>query len=205
MIEGHPEPQRGADGPVPAFRLDPELVDAVTSGAADRPADAALADQVAVVLAWHAELPPELAGRLTRLVRHLGGDDALLRWLDEHPGRPRRVSRIYRFVGFLDGISASRAVVTALRERRERAPDPPGLERYLPPDTDAGTLASLAHHIESLLGRGRDHDATAVALAAVALLRDVLPRAADLDPSLRGLDEHLDRLGREIDDARDPG
>src|SRR5687767_12904225 len=73
---------------------------------------AALAEEVAVVLPWHAERPPEIAGQLTRLIRHLGGDDALLRWLDEHPGRPRAVARAYRLAGLLDGISASRAVVT---------------------------------------------------------------------------------------------
>jgi hypothetical protein len=198
----HSDPERGPDGPVPAFRLDPELVDAVMRGTADRRAAAALADQVAVVLPWHAELPPEIAGRLTRLIRYLGGDDALLRWLDEHPGRPRRVSRAYRLVGLLDGISACRAVVTALRERRERDPYQPGLERHLPPDTDDAALASLAQHVESLLGQGRDDDAFALALATIAVLQDIAPRALELDPSLGGLAEQLEGLRRAIEEAR---
>jgi hypothetical protein len=191
------------DAPVSVFRLDPELVDAVVSGDADRRADAALADQVASVLPWHAAVPPEIAGHLTRLVRYLGGDEALLRWLDEHRGRPRLVARAYRLVGLLDGISASSAVVAALRELRDRTKYPPGLEAYLPPDTDSGTLASLGQQIEALLGEGRADDAVAVSLATTAMLRELAPRAAELDPELRGLDILLEHLRHGIEEARE--
>ena len=193
------------DGPVSVYRLDPELIDAVVTHEGDRQAAAALADEVAVVLPWHAELPHEITGHLTRLIRHLGGDDALLRWLDEHPGLPRVVARIYRLVGLLDGISGSRSVIAALRELRERNPYPPGLERYLPPDTDSGALASLAQHVESLLGEGRDDDAVALSLTTIAVLKDLAPRAIELDPSLRGLEEHVEQLRRGIEEAREPG
>jgi hypothetical protein len=193
------------NGPVSVFRLDPELIDAVARGEADRQAAAALANEVATVLPWHAGLPPEIAGYLTRLVRHLGGDDALLRWLDEHPGRPRVLARAYRLVGLLDGISASSAVVTALRELRERIPYPSGLEGYIPPDTDSATLASLAQHVESSLGDGRDDDAVALSLATIAMLRDVVPRAIEFDPTLRGLEEQVEQLRRGIEGAREPG
>ncbi|TKA11180.1 iron-containing alcohol dehydrogenase [Actinacidiphila oryziradicis] len=46
--------------------------------------------------------------------------------------------------------SAKPAVVTALRELRERTPYPQGLEDYLVPATDDETLVSLAFKIESL-------------------------------------------------------
>jgi hypothetical protein len=192
-------------GPVSVFRLDPELVDAVVSGDADPQAVAALADQVATVLPWHASLPPDIAGHLTRLVRHLGGDDALLGWLDEHPGRPRAAARLYRLIGLLDGLSGSSAVITALRELRERTPYPPGLEGYLVPDTDSSTLGSLAQQIESLLGDGRPDEAVALSLATIDALRDVAPRAAELDPELQGLDTLLEQVRRGIEEAGETG
>jgi hypothetical protein len=192
-------------GPVSVFRLDPELVDAVVSGDADQEAAARLADQVATVLPWHASLPPDIAGHLTRLVRHLGGDDALLGWLDEHPGRPRAAARLYRLIGLLDGISGSSAVVTALRELRERTPYPAGLEGHLVPDTDSSTLGSLAQQIEGLLGDGRPDDAVALSLATIDALRDVVPRAVELDPELQGLDTLLEQVRRGIEEAREPG
>ncbi|MCU1627316.1 MAG: hypothetical protein JWP64_2265 [Pseudonocardia sp.] len=192
-------------GPVSVFRLDPELVDAVVSGDADPQAVAALADQVATVLPWHASLPPDIAGHLTRLVRHLGGDDALLGWLDEHPGRPRVAARLYRLIGLLDGISGSSAVITALRELRERTPYPAGLEGYLVPDTDSSTLGSLAQQIEELLGNGRPDDAVALSLATIAALRDVVPRAVELDPELQGLDTLLEQVRRGVEEAGQPG
>jgi hypothetical protein len=205
MTDAWRDPVGEQDGPVSVFRLDPELIDAVVGGGADRRAAAALADEVATVLPWHAELPPEIAGHLKPLIQHLGGDDALLRWLDEHPGHPRVVARAYRLVGLLDGISGSSAIVTALRELRERNPDPPGLERYLPPDTDSSSLAALAEHVETLLGEGRDGAAVALSLATIAMLKDLAPRAVELDPSLAGLEEYLEQLRCELEEARDPG
>ncbi|MCU1663353.1 MAG: hypothetical protein JWR58_3418 [Pseudonocardia sp.] len=196
-----PEPE----GPTSVFRLDLELVDAVVRGEADRQADAGLAEQVSTVLPWHATLPIDIAAQLTRLARHLGGEDALLRWLDEHPGRSRVVARTFRLVGLLDQISGSRAVVTALRELRERTPSPPGLEGYLVPDTDSGTLASLAQQIEGLLGDDRPDDAVALSLATIDALRELLPRAVELDPELRGLEEQLGQLRREIEESREAG
>ena len=193
------------DAPVSVFRLDPELVDAVVSGGADGYEEAMLADQVAMVLPWHAAVPPEVAGHLTRLVRHLGGDDALLRWLDEHPGRPRVAARLYLLVGLLDQVSGHKAVVTALREVRERTRYPPGLEAYLPPDTDSSTLASVGEQIEAILGDDRPDDAVTVALATTDLLREVLPRAVESDAQLREVAEGLEQVRRAIETARESG
>jgi hypothetical protein len=206
MADDECSPTMEQAGAVSVFRLEPELIDTVVRGEADRRADDALADAVATVLPWHAELPPEMAGHLKRLIRYFGGDDGLLRWLDEHPGRPRVVARSYHLVGLLDGISGSRAVITALGELRERNPYPPGLERYLPPDTDSGSLASLAQHIESLLGEGRDGDAVALSRATIEMLTALAQRAAELDPELRELGEHVEQVRREIEEAAsDPG
>jgi hypothetical protein len=192
------------EGPTSVFRLDLELMDAVVDGKADRQAEVDLAEQVSTVLPWHASLPTDVAARMSRLVRHLGGDHALLRWLDENPGRPRVVARTYRLIGLLDQISGSPAVVTALRELRERTPNPPGLEGYIPPDTDSGTLASVAQQIEALLGDDRPDDAVALALATIDMLRDVVPRAAEIDPELRGLEAPLGQLRRAIEEAHAP-
>jgi hypothetical protein len=115
------------------------------------------------------------------------------------------VARTFRLVGLLDQISGSRAVVTALRELRERTPYPPGLEGYLVPDTDSGTLASLAQQIEGLLGDDRPDDAVALSLATIDALRELLPRAVELDPELRGLEEQLGQLRREIEESREAG
>ena len=205
MTDPDPAAVTDPDAPVSVFRLDPELADAVVSGGADRQAEAELADQVATVLPWHASVPPEVAGHLTRLVRDLGGDDALLRWLDEHPGRPRVAARLYWLVGLLDQVSGQKAVVTALREVRERTRYPPGLERYLPPDTDSSTLASVGEQIEEILGDDRPDDAVAVALATTDLLREVLPRAVELDPQLRGVADGLEQVRRGIETARETG
>ncbi|MCW2870022.1 hypothetical protein [Actinacidiphila oryziradicis] len=87
---------------------------------------------------------------MSQIIDHLGNQRALLAWLDRHPGRPRLVARLYVLIGLLDLYSAKPAVVTALRELRERTPYPPGLEDYLVPATDDETLASLAFKIESL-------------------------------------------------------
>ena len=44
----------------------------------------------------------------------------------------------------------------------------------------------------------------ALSLATIAMLREVVPRAVELDPTLRGLEEQLERLPR-INEAREPG
>jgi hypothetical protein len=115
------------------------------------------------------------------------------------------VVRAYRLVGLLEEISGTSAMVTALRELRARHPDPPGLERYLPPDTDSSSLAALAQHVEILLREGRDDDAVALELATIAMLQGLVPRAVELDPSMRWLEEHVEHLRRDIEDAREPG
>jgi hypothetical protein len=58
---------------------------------------------------------------------------------------------------------------------------------------------------DALLGEGRDDDAIALARSTIAMLQDVTPRAVELDPTLSWLDELLEQLRREIEDAHGPG
>jgi hypothetical protein len=73
------------------------------------------------------------------------------------------------------------------------------------PDTDSSTLGSLAQQIEELLGNGRPDDAVALSLATIAALRDVVPRAVELDPELQGLDTLLEQVRRGVEEAGQPG
>ncbi|MET8616159.1 hypothetical protein [Streptomyces misionensis] len=106
--------------------------------------EAALAHQVARLLPFHWTWPNRVAEEMSQIMDHVGDQRELIAWLDRHPGLPRLVARLYVFMGFLDRYSAVPAVVTAMREYRERTPYPPGLEPYLVPATDDDTLASIA-------------------------------------------------------------
>ncbi|USX53779.1 hypothetical protein [Lentzea sp. HUAS12] len=157
------------------FSLDPALVRELEEGGLTPVDEQELAEQVARVLPFHAELPHTIAGDLLRVVKHVGGDRALLPWLDDHPGRPRLVARVYRVIGLLDELTARPDVVTALRSVRASDGDPPELAGLMPPATDESTLASLSWRIERLLGETRDEEAVRSAVAAVDLLGQVAP------------------------------
>ena len=73
---------------IPGFYRDPKLVTRFVADELDEEGRAELADQVAAVATYHAELPNALAVLMTRFVKHLGGETALVRWLDRFPGRP---------------------------------------------------------------------------------------------------------------------
>jgi hypothetical protein len=124
-------------------------------------------------------LPYPVVASLSRIMRHLCGEPALPARLDRHPGLPRLTARAYVV---LYQLSARSAVVTTLGESGARSPDPPGPVDYLPPRTDEETLASLFYSIEALLSDDRAEDAGRLADAAAAVIRSVLPRAAELDP-----------------------
>ena len=167
--------------PGTAFDLDPDLVAAFRAGRLDDEELARLADQVSRVLPFRAELPNPLAASLVRVAERVGGDEALLRWLDGFPGRPRLTARLFWVIDVLDRYSAADGVLEALGELRARDPFPHGLEGHLVPDTASYTLASLGEEIQELLGRDRLADAGNLAFRALALLSDIAPRAAELD------------------------
>ena len=184
--------------PGTAFDLDPDLVAAFRAGRLDDEELARLADQVSRVLPFRAELPNPLAASLVRVAERVGGDEALLRWLDGFPGRPRLTARLFWVIDLLDRYSAADGVLEALGELRARDPFPHGLKGHLVPDTASYTLASLGQEIQELLGRDRLEDAGNLALRALALLSDIAPRAAELDwqaadlgPAVRSLWDRL--------------
>jgi hypothetical protein len=115
------------------------------------------------------------------VAERVGGDEALLRWLDGFPGRPRLTARLFWVIDVLDRYSAADGVLEALGELRARDPFPHGLEGHLVPDTASYTLASLGEEIQELLRQDRLEDAGNLALRALALLSDIAPRAAELD------------------------
>jgi hypothetical protein len=185
------------------FWLDPVLVDGFLGDAQDPRGEAVLADQVAHLLPFHAELPNPLTSALSRITAHLGGDAGLLDWLDRHPGRPRLTSRLYVLIALLDRFSAEPAVVTALRELRKETPYPPGLERFLIPDTTDETLAGLGYHIEVQLGDDREETAVRLALAVTDVLEQLAPRAAELDSRTCKLGDLAARARKDISTAAD--
>jgi hypothetical protein len=129
-------------------------------------------------------LPTGIVGRMAKIVKHVGGDAALVRWLERFPGRPRILARIFGIIELLDAFTAESGVVTALAELRADHADPPGLGFYMSPDTDHETLGTLAWHIESLLANDQVDEAVRVALDAATMVKQLAPRARELDPML---------------------
>lgn len=175
--------------PTPGFNLDPALVRRFTADQLDEEGQAELADQVAVLVMCHVQLPTAVAVWLTRVVKHLGGDGALVAWLERFPGRSRITARLLAIIDLLDTVSAEPAVVTALTELRNGTPDPSGLEPYLTADTNDETLAGLAWHVEALAGDDRLDDAVRLAVTSAELLERIAGRARELDRTLPDLAE----------------
>ncbi|WP_214369969.1 hypothetical protein [Pseudonocardia sp. H11422] len=189
------------DEPVSGFRLDLELVDAFADGRLDDAGEAELADQVALLMPFHAMMPIALVATLQRVERRLGGEAEMFAWLDGHPGRPRMTTRSYGVIALLDEVGGLRPVVTALRELRAREPDPPGLTPFLIPATTNETLPSVAHGIEELLGDDRPAEAVRAAIEAAEWVGRLAPRAAELDPELAELGELADRVAAAAREA----
>jgi hypothetical protein len=174
------------------------LIDALGDGTLGADGEAELADQVAGIMPYHWTLPHPQMAALTRLADELGGEDGLLAWLDGHPGRPRRVARLYALIGLLDRVSMEPALVTALGELRAREPFPPGTEGHLPPDTNGETLASASFAIEELLGEECDEEAVALAVGVAAMLERIAPRVRELDAKLGNLGEQAAQARRDV-------
>ncbi|MET8999461.1 hypothetical protein [Amycolatopsis sp. NPDC004169] len=187
--------------PKPGFALDTKLVKRFVAGELDEAGQAELAGQVAIIAVFHTELPTALAAQMTRIVRHLGGEAELMRWLERFPGRPKIVARLFALIDLLESYSAEPSVVTALSELREETRYPPGLSGFLSPDTDDETLAGLAWHIERLAADDRMPDAVRLARNAAALVQRLAARARELNPDLPDLAGSAAEAGRAVEDA----
>ncbi|GHB61753.1 hypothetical protein GCM10010377_60930 [Streptomyces viridiviolaceus] len=193
---------RGRSTPA-GFGLDRALVSDFVAGTPTPQREAELADQVARLLPFHWVLPNTLAAGMSEIIDHLGGQHGLVTWLDRHPGLPRLVARLYVVMGLLDRYSEEPAVVTALRESRERTPYPPGLKGCLLPETDDETLAGIAFEIEELLGDGHGEQAAELAEAAATWLQQAAPRAEELNPEVGELGELMNHMRHDIRTAAD--
>jgi hypothetical protein len=187
----------GPDG----FRLDQDKVGRFTAGTLDPPGEAGLASEVAELLPLSWDLPVKPEESLNQIVRHLGGRDQLLRWLDGHPGLPRLTARIYVLLDLLDQYSEAPAVVGALRAARARDPYPAGLRDYLVPQTDEETLSGLGHDVEQLLSERDEAKATALAAATANWVRDSLEHAPAPAPETGELAELMAHAEADIDQA----
>lgn len=181
--------------------LDRDAADDFVERGLDPEREAALADQVARLLAHPEPVPVAFASALVRIVQRLGGEDALLAWMDQYPGRPRLVSRVLVLIGLLDYYSDRPAVVTALRELREDF-TPPDLRRYLlAAETDATTLADLGGKLRLLLADEVVDELGRVALATTDMLVRLASRAAALDPGVKELGPAAERSRHAIREA----
>ncbi|MGY5052915.1 hypothetical protein ACWDFR_02390 [Streptomyces sp. 900105755] len=195
----HDSSQSSQDWTAPAdYGLDHRQVAGFVAGTLDAEGEAALARQVARLLPFHWTWPSRVAEEMSQIMDHVGGQRELMSWLDRHPGLPRLVARLYVFMDLLDRYSALPAVVTAMREYRERTPYPPGLEPYLVPATDDDTLASIAFKVEKLLGEERTREAVELALATAAWLQQIAPRARELSPEVGELNELMEQARQDV-------
>ncbi|MGW3141559.1 hypothetical protein [Streptomyces sp. NPDC001139] len=195
----HDATETSQDRAAPAgYGLDGKQVAEFVAGKLDAEGEAALARQVARLLPFHGTWPHRIAEQMSQIMDHVGGQRELMAWLDRHPGLPRLVARLYVFMGLLDQYSAVPAVVTAMREYRERTPYPPGLETYLVPATGDDTLASIAFKVEKLLGEEQPREAVELALATAAWLQQIAPRARELDPEVGDLNELMERVRQDV-------
>ncbi|MFI0028174.1 hypothetical protein ACH4M8_02435 [Streptomyces albidoflavus] len=122
-------------------------------------------------------------------------------WLDRFPGLPRLTARLYVLMGLPDRYGEESAVIDALRESRAKSPVPPGLQAHVVPDTGPGTLSGLSYEIEELLGDGEPRKAVDLARATAAWLREVAPRAGELDPRYADLGEVVEHSEKDIEEA----
>ncbi|WP_345122172.1 hypothetical protein [Dactylosporangium darangshiense] len=176
------------------------------AGRLDSGGQAALAGQVAWLIGQPGPPPTPIAGALARIMEHAGGDEGLIAWLDQYPGRPRLVVRILQLVGLLDRFGDQRTVVFALDGLRTDGRFPPLLADRLPPTTDEATLACLAGEIKLMLAgdertlahAGRVAHAAAEMLAAIGPGVSRVPGVTDLgelaEASRRDLAEALEDL-----------
>ncbi|OIJ64982.1 hypothetical protein [Streptomyces mangrovisoli] len=180
------------------FGLDSLLVGGFTAGTLTPDDEARLAEEVAAALPHQWDLPTKAIEQLSSVVDHLGGQKELMRWLDDHPGKPRRMARIYVLMGNLDQYSDDAAVVDAVRRAREQTPFPDGLRGYLSPATTDGTLAELASRIEGLLSEGHDDEATALALATTDWLQHAARDVPDAGAELHEVGDLMGHLHQDI-------
>ncbi|MHC8564416.1 hypothetical protein DI273_01425 [Streptomyces violascens] len=187
--------------PPAGFGIDEALVSRFADGELSGQPEADLAGQVARVLPCHWSQSNTYASLMTQVTDHLGGHRQLVIWLDRFPGLPRLTARLYVLMGLLDRYSEDRPVIDALRESRARTPVPRGLQGHVVPDTGPDTLAGLSYEIEELLGDGEPRKAVDLARATAEWLREVAPRAGELDHRYADLGEVMEHSEKDIEEA----
>jgi hypothetical protein len=159
-------------------RMNSLEVEAFCAGQLDEAGEAALAYQVSQVVAFEPLVPNEATTYLERVVRHLGGQSALLDWLDRFPGEPTLVSSSVHLADLLGALSSLDAVVDAIRQIRRESPDAGPIRLVLPPVTDHVTLSDLAEGLLLRLREGDSEGTLALASASLDLVERALDRAA---------------------------
>ncbi|MEV8514595.1 hypothetical protein [Dactylosporangium sp. NPDC051484] len=193
-------PARRRQGEVSVEGVALGAVHEFVAGRLDDAGQAALADQIAALIGQPKPPSTPIASALRRVMQHVGGDEELLAWLDRFPGRPQLIARVLGLVALLDRFGDRLAVVSVLRELRERAPYPKDLAGHLPAVTDEETLPGLSGEIKMLLGEDDLADAGRVALAGATLLTKIAPRVADV-PGVEGLGSPAERSRQGLEEA----
>jgi hypothetical protein len=185
-------------------RLHRDAVDAFCAGRLDRSAEAGLALQVARVYACEPILPNATVMQIGRISRHLGGQEAVLRWLGQFEGEPRFVAAMVDLADLLGALSSNRQVLDALRTVRTH----PEFRRFSTawaPPTDSVTLTDLAETGKHLLRNSQVRAAMAFGDDVVRLLGEVLDlideRGGDVGLAqdyLRSVSDMLARAGTEL-------
>jgi hypothetical protein len=160
------------------MRMAPEQVEAFCAGRLDEAGEEDLAWQVSEVVAAVPLVPNQATTYLERVVKHLGGQGALLDWLAKFPGEPALVAATLQLVDLLSALSGRDPVVDAVRELRAAAPDAEPLRPYLPPDTDHVTLSDLAEGLLTQLRAQNVAQALQLGFASLDLIEAALRRAS---------------------------
>ncbi|MDX2622758.1 hypothetical protein PV356_25060 [Streptomyces sp. WI03-5b] len=166
--------------------------------------EARLAEEVAEILPLGWSLQPRAKERLHTVSEHLGGERAVLEWLDRHPGLPRLTARLVALEGNLDRFSEDPAVIEALRAARAERPLPRELEGVLPPATSEETLSDISYRIDELLFDRHVEEAARLALTTADWLRNAARQAPSPSPAVRELAEVMAHSHQDISEAGAP-
>lgn len=182
-------------------RLHRDAVDAFCAGRLDRSAEATLALQVARVYMCEPILPNATVAQIGRISRHLGGQDAVLRWLGEFEGEPRFVAAMVDLVDLLGALSGNAQVLAGLRQVRIR----PEFFRFATawaPTTDHVTLTDLGETAKHLLRDGRMTAAATFASDTIRLLGETLRLVGSTGADVRLAQEFLDATAGRLGQAQ---
>ncbi|MGI5241239.1 DUF1876 domain-containing protein [Dactylosporangium sp. CA-139066] len=187
------EPHRSGD-------LDLGAVERMLAGRLGNDGQAALAGQVARLLAQPEPPPTRIARALGRIMQYEGGDVGLIDWLDRFPGRPRLVVRILGLIGLLERYGRQRRVDGVLAGLRDGGRLPARVAGRLAPDTDGATLPGLGREIRLMLAADELVEAGRLARSAARALALVGPSVAGV-PGLADLGDLAEASRRDLGDA----